>query len=59
MTINFLFGFFGGFFIVGFAQIKELFPMKGLIVKTSFIRLSSLRRTPRESLNFSNRRRLL
>jgi nitrate/nitrite transporter NarK len=27
MAINFLFGFFGGFFIVSFAQIKELFPI--------------------------------
>ena len=27
MAINFAFGFFGGFFVVGFAQIKELFPM--------------------------------
>jgi MFS family permease len=31
--INFAFGFFGGFFIVGFAQIKELFPIS--IVGTS------------------------
>jgi len=27
MAINFAFGFFGGFFIVSFAQIKELFPI--------------------------------
>ena len=27
MAINFAFGFFGGFFVVGFAQVKELFPM--------------------------------
>ena len=33
MAINFLFGFFGGFFIVSFAQIKELFPIT--IVGTS------------------------
>jgi len=33
MTINFMFGFFGGFFIVSFAQIKELFPIT--IVGTS------------------------
>lgn len=33
MAINFLFGFFGGFFIVGFAQVKELFPIT--IVGTS------------------------
>lgn len=26
MVINFCFGFFGGFFVVSFAQIKELFP---------------------------------
>ena len=25
MAINFAFGFFGGFFVVSFAQIKELF----------------------------------
>ncbi len=33
MAINFAFGFFGGFFIVSFAQIKELFPLS--IVGTS------------------------
>jgi len=33
MVINFVFGFFGGFFVVSFAQIKELFPMA--IVGTS------------------------
>jgi MFS family permease len=33
MAINFLFGFFGGFFVVSFAQIKELFPIT--IVGTS------------------------
>ena len=33
MAINFVFGFFGGFFVVSFAQIKELFPMA--IVGTS------------------------
>jgi sugar phosphate permease len=33
MTINFMFGFFGGFFIVSFAQVKELFPIT--IVGTS------------------------
>lgn len=27
MVINFLFGFFGGFFIVSYAQIKEMFPI--------------------------------
>jgi sugar phosphate permease len=27
MAINLMFGFFGGFFVVSFAQIKELFPM--------------------------------
>ena len=27
MVINFLFGFFGGFLVVSFAQIKELFPI--------------------------------
>ncbi|MDW5563342.1 MAG: MFS transporter [Methanomassiliicoccus sp.] len=27
MGINFLFGFFGGFFVVSYAQIKELFPI--------------------------------
>ncbi len=27
MAINFLFGFFGGFFVVSYAQIKELFPV--------------------------------
>ena len=27
MAINFFFGFFGGFFVVSYAQIKELFPM--------------------------------
>lgn len=27
MAINFLFGFFGGFFIVSYAQIKEMFPI--------------------------------
>jgi len=26
-TINFLFGFFGGFFVVSYAQIKELYPI--------------------------------
>jgi nitrate/nitrite transporter NarK len=33
MAINFAFGFFGGFFVVSFAQIKELFPIT--IVGTS------------------------
>ena len=33
MAINFVFGFFGGFFVVSFAQIKELFPIT--IVGTS------------------------
>jgi len=33
MTINFAFGFFGGFLVVSFAQIKELFPIS--IVGTS------------------------
>jgi sugar phosphate permease len=33
MAINFVFGFFGGFFVVSFAQIKELFPLS--IVGTS------------------------
>lgn len=33
MAINFAFGFFGGFFVVSFAQIKELFPLS--IVGTS------------------------
>ena len=33
MAINFVFGFFGGFFVVSFAQIKELFPIS--IVGTS------------------------
>ena len=33
MAINFAFGFFGGFFVVGFAQVKELFPLS--IVGTS------------------------
>jgi len=33
MVINFVFGFFGGFFVVSFAQIKELFPIT--IVGTS------------------------
>jgi nitrate/nitrite transporter NarK len=27
MVINFVFGFFGGFFVVSYAQIKELFPI--------------------------------
>ncbi|NLK26662.1 MAG: MFS transporter [Euryarchaeota archaeon] len=27
MAINFVFGFFGGFFVVSYAQIKELFPI--------------------------------
>ncbi len=27
MIINFLFGFFGGFFVVAYAQIKELYPI--------------------------------
>ena len=27
MAINFAFGFFGGFLVVSFAQIKELFPI--------------------------------
>ncbi|UEC42557.1 MAG: Regulatory protein UhpC [Methanothrix sp.] len=27
MAINFFFGFFGGFFVVSYAQIKELFPI--------------------------------
>jgi sugar phosphate permease len=27
MAINFMFGFFGGFFVVSYAQIKELFPI--------------------------------
>jgi len=27
VAINFLFGFFGGFFIVSYAQIKEMFPI--------------------------------
>ncbi|NLT37509.1 MAG: MFS transporter [Methanomassiliicoccus sp.] len=27
MVVNFLFGFFGGFFIVSYAQVKELFPI--------------------------------
>ena len=26
-VINFLFGFFGGFFVVAYAQIKELYPI--------------------------------
>lgn len=26
-TVNFLFGFFGGFFVVSYAQIKELYPI--------------------------------
>ena len=26
-AINFLFGFFGGFFVVSYAQIKELYPI--------------------------------
>ena len=33
IAINFVFGFFGGFFVVSFAQIKELFPIT--IVGTS------------------------
>ena len=33
MVINFVFGFFGGFFVVSFAEIKELFPIT--IVGTS------------------------
>ncbi|NYT02946.1 MAG: MFS transporter [Methanosarcinales archaeon] len=33
MAINFAFGFFGGFFVVSFAQVKELFPIT--IVGTS------------------------
>jgi sugar phosphate permease len=33
MAINFVFGFFGGFLVVSFAQIKELFPIT--IVGTS------------------------
>jgi nitrate/nitrite transporter NarK len=33
MAINFAFGFFGGFLVVSFAQIKELFPLS--IVGTS------------------------
>ena len=33
MAINFAFGFFGGFFVVSYAQIKELFPLS--IVGTS------------------------
>lgn len=33
MAINFAFGFFGGFFVVSYAQIKELFPIS--IVGTS------------------------
>jgi sugar phosphate permease len=33
MAINFTFGFFGGFLVVSFAQIKELFPLS--IVGTS------------------------
>jgi MFS family permease len=27
MVINFVFGFFGGFLVVSFAQIKEIFPI--------------------------------
>jgi nitrate/nitrite transporter NarK len=27
MAINFAFGFFGGFFVVSYAQLKELFPI--------------------------------
>jgi len=27
MAINFVFGFFGGFLVVSFAQVKELFPL--------------------------------
>ena len=27
MAINFLFGFFGGFFVAAYAQIKELYPV--------------------------------
>ena len=27
MAINFVFGFFGGFFVVSYAQVKELFPI--------------------------------
>ncbi len=27
MAINFLFGFFGGFFIVSYAQVKEMYPI--------------------------------
>ena len=33
IAINFMFGFFGGFFVVSYAQIKELFPIA--IVGTS------------------------
>ncbi|MDD2754382.1 MAG: MFS transporter [Methanothrix sp.] len=33
MAINFAFGFFGGFFVVSYAQLKELFPIS--IVGTS------------------------
>jgi sugar phosphate permease len=33
MALHFIFGFFGGFFVVSFAQIKELFPIT--IVGTS------------------------
>ena len=28
MVVNFLFGFFGGFFVVSYAQIKELYPIE-------------------------------
>ena len=38
MAINFMFGFFGGFLVVSFAQIKELFPIT--IVGTSIAALN-------------------
>ena len=38
MAINFVFGFFGGFFVVSFAQIKEQVPIT--IVGTSTAALS-------------------
>ncbi len=39
MAINFLFGFFGGFFVVSFAQIKELFPISMVGTSTAALNL--------------------
>ena len=39
MAINFSFGFFGGFFVVSFAQIKELFPLSMVGTSTAALNI--------------------